>query len=58
MCSHTPLQTTSASAGHAPLEDWQRAASAVAHRYLELYAATVSRLADDHPTTIRAAVDD
>jgi hypothetical protein len=53
MNMQTPFDTTHAFAGPTALEDWEQATRAVAHRYLELYAATVGRLADAHVTTIR-----
>ena len=40
--------------GPAAFERWQQSALLLTHRYLELYAATVARLADAHVAATRS----
>jgi hypothetical protein len=40
--------------GQATVERWQQTALMLTHRYLDLYAATVGRLADAHVEAARA----
>jgi hypothetical protein len=40
--------------GQAALERWQQTTLMLTHRYLDLYSATVGRLADAHVETARA----
>lgn len=47
-----PIQTASDSG--LALERWQQTALMLSHRYLELYSASVGRLADAHVEAVRA----
>jgi hypothetical protein len=49
-----PIQTTFVDSGLA-LERWQQTALSITQRQLELYAATVGRLADAHVEAVRAS---
>ena len=54
MAIQTAFDPALAFGGQAALERWRQTALAVTHRYLDVYFATVSRLADAHVETARA----